>query len=106
MKGYLPVHCCCHPETRLGWVPVPPEVSDPSFRASGGRLRFRFQVPREATFKALDTAWMLKPAEIIDAEVQQLMHSDGTVEWAVKSGHLPIESWRQVPGFIRSTRRR
>ncbi len=76
MTTLLPVHCCCHPMIRFGWVPVPVLVTH--------NRPIRFPLP---------------DGKILYTEIGELW---GIFEChpAIKSNHEPIEVWRQVPGFI------
>jgi hypothetical protein len=94
----LPLHCCCDPALRLGWVPKPPRVEGP------GKVVF------VAGLKSTDllTGEEHYP-ERIYTETAYLHtttpggHTDYRL--AVKSNDVPIETWRKVPGFIEDRRR-
>jgi hypothetical protein len=91
--NYLPVHCCCDPERRLGWVPAQKRL---------GPVRFVI-TPRSVTLAFDDDAVPVKhPAVTLDAEVEKL-HARGETILAVKSNDHPIEQWRRVPGWIDDT---
>ena len=103
MKGYLPVHCCCEPGRRFGWVPAPSWLRD------ARRAAVRFHIPPEREFiGALDELQSaeIKSGQVIYTEVNELalapIRSDDPCEiiLAVNSADQPIEVWRQVPGFI------
>lgn len=86
--SFLPVHCCCDPSLRLGWIPVP------LTKRAGSE--FRIVVVSPSKVRDLGA-----PLEMIyiEAEVQWLTRGDVRT-LAVKSGHQPIEVWRRVHGFI------
>lgn len=92
----LPVHCCCEPTKRLGWVPVP---------ASRMELdNATFAITIVAGRDAYDMWTGAKvPAPRIHTEVARLTlddeHGQQTI-LAVKSADIPIETWRCIPGFI------
>lgn len=93
----LPLHCCCDPALRLGWVPRPPQVDG----------------PRSVIFVAGHVAKDLLTGEVhyperIYTEVAWLVNDftpKGKGRLAVKSNDVPIETWRKVPGFIEDRRR-
>jgi hypothetical protein len=90
----LPVHCCCTPMKRLGYVPV-------------RRLSFT----NEAWFNVMNAGAVER---VIRTEIGRVWldrarvgdvingHVENTRIFvdAVKSAHEPIEVWRRVPGFI------
>ncbi len=99
----LPVHCCCTPDKRLGWVPV-----GESYRI--GPIRFMTERPSWAFDPA---KWVLtleeprhnppryNPPRYIETEVARLTLSrGGDTIIAVNSNDYPIEEWRKVRGFI------
>jgi len=109
MKGYLPVHCCCEPGRRFGWVPAP------SWLVTATRHRpvaVRFHIPPEREFiGALDEirAVEIKSGQVIYTEVNELALAPvdggtGEVILAVSSADVPLETWRKVPGFIEDRR--
>jgi hypothetical protein len=86
---YLPVHCCCEPAKRLGWMP--------------DRYRFRWRVqvsPASLTLWPPSAAGERTAPTFVDIEVAMLALDDHEVIRAVKSNEIPIEVWRTVPGFI------
>ena len=87
---YLPVHCCCDPDKRLGWVPC--ELQFP------GPVKFR------AGYIAQDLlSGVVTHPPVIKTEAAMVTvykpHKGVAVALAVKSAHVPIETWRRVPGF-------
>ena len=98
MKGYLPVHCCCEPGKRFGWVPVPERQRVRGaicFVIAPGRMEWRDDKSVHLVF-----------AQTINTEVNDLALGDagaggpGEIILAVNSADQPINVWRQVPGFI------
>lgn len=88
----LPVHCCCEPNKRLGWVPVPDKRLN-----SPGPVRFMSKLPSYD----LETG-TVSPAESFDTIVEFIHHHpayDGP-QLAVNSHEVPVETWRRVPGFV------
>lgn len=86
----LPVHCCCEPAKRLGWVPCGADRPKPvNFVAGHPRID-------------LETGVVTQPA-IIRTEVS-VLHVDDDSYLAVKSAEQPIETWRKVAGFIEERR--
>lgn len=89
----LPVHCCCEPWMRLGWVPVPVKYE------RGAWIVF-WPAPWRS-ISSEPTAALLEGR--ITTMVATLVFADGTAVDAVKSGHVPLEVWREVPGFVEDT---
>jgi hypothetical protein len=79
----VPVHCCCNPDKRLGWLEVPDNLARPGV----------FYIPMRSAsgFGQLEVqlALLLDP------------HPPANVILAAKSGHEPVETWEKVPGFTR-----
>lgn len=90
----LPVHCCCDPGLRLGWVPTPASMKGP------GDVRFVAGYPA----KDLLTNEVHYPERIF-TEVAWLEFDGEERMLGVKSNDVPIETWRKVPGFIEDRRR-
>lgn len=94
----LPVHCCCDPGLRLGWVPVPERVTAPC------NIWFVAGYPA----KDLLTEEVHYPERIF-TEVAFLHTTTpgGRTDYqlGVKSNDVPLETWRKVPGFIEDRRR-
>jgi hypothetical protein len=81
----LPVHCCCEPGKRLGWVPAPSTPGPIAFMAGH----------RSVNLLDGETIMPTKISTCID------WLQDGTGRrLAVNSADTPIETWRKVPGFI------
>ena len=94
----LPLHCCCDPALRLGWVPRPLGVEGPCKAVYVAGHPTRDLMTGEVTY----------PERIYtEVEILAVEQVDGTsVErLAVKSNDVPIETWRKVPGFIEDRRR-
>jgi hypothetical protein len=89
--GYLPVHCCCSPTKRLGWVRLPREL--------GHRGQVRFVIPPTREFQSDITVATVKQGGTIYTEVAELFVGVDRL-FAVKSAHQPIDVWMQVPGFV------
>jgi hypothetical protein len=92
----LAVHCCCEPAIRLGTVPVPDDFIQ-------HRRAIRFAIPPRSRLVARDG--VIEPEQTLPGmeiwtEVAELQLSDGTIYYAVKSAHQPLEVWQRVPGFI------
>lgn len=86
----LPVHCCCDPAKRLGWVPVPDKLHE----RGCGPVRFQVGLP---SYELL-TGVVTQPDQI-DTTIERLI--DGDEEYlAVKSAEQPVDVWRKVPGFL------
>ena len=88
----FPVHCCCTPCTRLGYV----VVDNPRFL---GEVRFVVRhddvsIDREIVTE-IATVGHLEARSDGDGEIKETRHSVR----AVKSAHEPIEVWRRVEGF-------
>lgn len=92
----LPVHCCCTPIIRLGYVEVPDD------RTMLGQIVFvippRFSSARiPADRVGFDGA--MDPGAKIYTTIELLGTSKGDAILAVKSAHLDLETWQRVPGF-------
>lgn len=105
----FPVHCCCTPGLRLGWVEVPEDI------ARGGVVMFARSKPLEVGPPYLGPGAVMNVAPTIRAQLRTIQYparkteilSDGTltvpvtvIRPAFDSGDQPIEAWREVPGFI------
>lgn len=87
----LPIHCCCNPGERLGWIDAPPREGTVTY-----------SVLKQAQPAGFDKTRTTEPTiEKVALEVARLYEADGTGEWklAVKSMHLPIETLRRLPTF-------
>lgn len=87
----VPVHCCCEPTKRLGWVPAPEKL---------GPVKFALGRPTRSL-----TTGLIAPLEIIETEIAWLVnyeayHTNAERFMAVKSNDIPIEQWRRIPGFV------
>ena len=98
----LPVHCCCHPTTRLGTVLVCKlplgAAMFPVLREDGSVERVIVTcVARLAT-----VAEQTKAPYVLDESFDPTkpLNRGFRYEDAVKSAHEPIEVWRRVPGFV------
>jgi len=90
----LPVHCCCKPAIRLGYVEVPDGTDRGSIRFTIPPA-FHLQAPGPDSGRP-----RMNPSSYILTEVATLGYGDGTgATLAVKSAHLDVETWRRVPGF-------
>lgn len=85
----LPVHCCCEPSKRLGYVLAPDRV---------GRINFSWMECFPTSLR-LDVVQPPPTRHEIHTTVESL-HYNGEHILAVKSAHQPIETWRKVPGFV------
>lgn len=91
----MPVHCCCNPSKRIGWVPVPPgsqKLGTIHFVQSGDRRQLwsmRHNQGDQSVVKAT----------VIKTEVALLV-TDGASHYAVKSAHVDVAGWRRVSGFV------
>lgn len=114
----LPVHCCCDPARRLGWVDVPGNV----LRRPGRHVSFL--VAEALAVKAgIFSPPTYRPARFIDTEIDELVRTlvpgyfyicekgqaHTTIplnirHLAVKSADKPIETWRQVKAFVEDPR--
>jgi len=102
MKGYLPVHCCCEPGRRFGWVPVPERQRVRGaiyFVIAPGRMEWR-----EGNSVHLVFAQTIN-TEVNDLALAPVDGGPGEIILAVNSADQPIETWRKVPGFIEEHRR-
>lgn len=93
----VPVHCCCDPNKRLGWVPA---------KEAPGPVTFVLGRPRRSLWDGTVTQ-----PETFTTEIAYLVNfgavlGDAHRFLAVKSNDLPIEKWRLIPGFIEDTRPR
>jgi hypothetical protein len=114
MTTLLPVHCCCDPKVRLGWIPVATRSQHVGERLSFIIRRAGATLTGYAPLRGDYGTVEHVPAERIDTEVSELVEPPANgdfntpgYEWrhtlAVKSAHHPIETWRRVPGFIDDT---
>jgi hypothetical protein len=84
----LPIHCCCEPGKRLGYINLPD-----AFRKGDIVLRRSGELsvaPADPTAE--------RRVDTIHTEVGWILCARGPF-LAVKSAHLPIEEWRKIPGF-------
>lgn len=92
----LPVHCCCTPAIRLGTVPM----SEDAVKCGP----VRFVIPPRMSGALIPRAMQgidgsMEPKQTIHTVIEQLELGDGTIIFAVKSAHLDVDVWKQVPGF-------
>ncbi len=88
----LPVHCCCSPSLRIGYVEVPDG-------AGLGPIRFTIPPAFHLEAPGPDSGRpRMHPASYILTEIATLLDHGATV-LAVKSAHLEVDVWRRVPGF-------
>ena len=80
--GYLPVHCCCEPGKRLGYLPVP----------QGDTLAVLLPPERRGDD--------MEPLRTATLRVRALHRQGEGRIVAFDSGHQPIEVLRKVPGWI------
>ena len=85
----LPVHCCCKPAKRLGWV----DVDDRSARPG---VAIMLTVRTVESGPARDLSHQHRA---ILTQVAELDLEGFDPILAVKSADVPIEVWRLVPGF-------
>ena len=109
---YLPVHCCCSPALRLGWVPGP-------IVELGARFKLVIHEPHRVRIFGEPDAPRSVDEFSIDVTVKELHRTVRYMEpyqcpegrWhhtvpvskrmlAIDSHDQPIETWRRVPGFI------
>lgn len=81
----LPVHCCCDPKKRLGWVPAPSTPGPRSFVVGQPSMNLLTGEVTHARILRTEVAWL---------------DQHGRRRLAVKSAHEPVETWRKVAGFI------
>ncbi len=109
MQVMVPVHCCCNPEKRLGWLPleqsrlyphrlrvlVQPTLEELTRLRPGGEL------PAVSTAGQLETEvcelWRLTDEK--DPDGQRIPERF----LALKSGDVPLEVWKRVRGFQADT---
>lgn len=94
----LPVHCCCNPALRLGTVEVPGQIYPRPVVFVIPPAMANRPIPGELVGHDL----AMEPARKIWTEIQ-FLHFAGTESdafMAVKSADVPLDVWRQVPGFI------
>lgn len=106
----LPVHCCCEPNVRLGWVPVPARrltKPGPVHFVVGHHAVALWLVPVLATVRRLETS--VEELQLVLSPAQRYQCEHGTPHYtvpltmkilAVKSAHEPIDTWRKIPGFV------
>jgi hypothetical protein len=97
-RGYLPVHCCCSPNRRLGWIS---DLRGPGEWGRPGSLSF-LMTP-VADLGASD-ALSVEPAEKIQTEAADIIDyrlDRREITLAVKSAHRTADEWGRVAGFIR-----
>lgn len=104
----LPVHCCCEPAKRLGWVPVS------KARQRIGRINFTCGYPKTdlttgavtralVVYTEIDVVRVLvrKPEPFYCEHDHLLLTVPVWVErLAVKSADLGLDTWKKVTGFI------
>ena len=90
----LPVHCCCEPGRRLGYVPVG--------RLPLGVVMFPVRTPEGLRVIRTEIAEIrtIRTTTEVFSQVSGEITSTVTSVVAVKSAHEPIEVWRLVPGFL------
>lgn len=92
----LPVHCCCAPSKRLGWVPVPASAMGKpghySFVQTGDRRRLWSNRTGQGDASKAETVVIHTEIALLDAE-------EGSY-YAVKSAHVDVAGWRRVAGFV------
>ncbi len=93
----IPVHCCCDPSRRLGFV------SHPNLRRIGDRLWLALPPPWPALHPP--RADDVPPGAAYVEIVVDSLEVDGEVMPAIKSQDRPIEWWLTVPGFARDEAR-
>ena len=86
--GYLPVHCCCEPGKRLGYLPVP--------RSGGDRLLI--VLPRGRMPASMGEALGMPVVDTACLRVRRL-HKGAVQMDAFDSGHQPLEVLRRIPGW-------
>lgn len=90
----LPVHCCCNPKVRLGWLQV-----DERHAYAGARVKI--VIPRSVPLPMADAGMFLwQQEEELDIELLWNPEGPGPLEFlAVKSGHRTNEQLARLPGF-------
>lgn len=83
----LPVHCCCNPSVRLGFL----EVDNPR---EGQVLTFALLEPMSAHWKELPI-----PMQRVRLEVANLHRFGDVPMLAVKSNHVPYEDLLRIRQF-------
>lgn len=93
--NHLPVHCCCEPSKRLGWVRIDGERRPKQVRFCTERASYAL------TRSQMDYGMPMKtPARYIETEIAWLTQGSDRPILAVKSAHADITEWRKVVGFI------
>lgn len=101
----LPVHCCCRPQTRLGFVPIrsklPANVAMFQVLSESGAVE-KVIVTSVATLQTEMTLDESVSEALMNGALDpsRLIPYSATTIVAVKSNHEPIEVWRRVPGFV------
>lgn len=102
MGARLNVRCCCEPERILGTLPVPMEAARRGFFQVARRASpvFTMRVGKRPGPGSVTT---LRGAETILIKPFAAGPRAPT-ELAVYSDELPIEFWREIPGFVEGDR--
>ena len=97
----FPVHCCCHPETRLGYF------NHPLLRNVGDTVRLAFWPKAQPLIRRFGAGIDPTSYVVVDIQVDvlDLVDSEGTVQTikAIKSADRSLEEWDRIPGFERAS---
>jgi hypothetical protein len=93
MTVRVPVHCCCHPSKRLGYVELPREL------VKWGAINF-LAMPALTSGRTAAGDCAIIQGKAIRTSIEALVVGGRVGELAVKSNHEPIEVWRRVKGFV------
>lgn len=88
----MEVRCCCQPQKLLGWLPVP----HPS-PCRG--MQVTFLVGRGAHYEWRAGEPVFLAAQTVTLPIEQIV-MPGDQHLALKSEETPIETLRQIPGFV------
>lgn len=97
----LPVHCCCEPGKRLGYLPV----REDDLRGDGRGRFVAFAPMLPFVFVGLDSgaaspvADRLMP-DAVRLRLRLLKVNTGLAIAALDSGHQPLDVLRTLPGWI------
>lgn len=86
----LEVRCCCQPTKLLGYLPLPECVEPVRDRVVRFAIPPRFHPARS----------VIEPARSVALPIGEMMDATGYKWLAFKSEETPIETLRQIPGFL------
>ena len=92
----IPVHCCCEPGKRLGYLPV----HEGDAYAQYGSTAVAFLRPRPATPGGLgEAAGLAEEVQTVRLRLRPLALGRGLSIVAFDSGHQPLDVLRTLPGW-------